>query len=68
MAQIFGFKPHERPVDAIGDYHRRNNQEKLSKSFTISLATINQNYSFSNYLRKFSAEKDKDQQHMLFLL
>ncbi|BBH02290.1 hypothetical protein Prudu_012814, partial [Prunus dulcis] len=30
--------------------------------------TINQNCSFSNYLKKFSAEKDKDQQHMLFLL
>ncbi|BBH06234.1 hypothetical protein Prudu_017820, partial [Prunus dulcis] len=35
---------------------------------TISPATINQNCSFSNYLKKFSAEKDKDQQHMLFLL
>ncbi|CAL2259883.1 unnamed protein product [Prunus armeniaca] len=41
MAQIFGFRPHGRPVD---------------------------NCSFSNYLRKFSVEKDKDQQHMLFLL
>ncbi|BBG93335.1 autoinhibited Ca2+-ATPase 11 [Prunus dulcis] len=45
MAQIFGFRPHGRPVDAVGDYHRRKNQEK-----------------------KFNAEKDKDQQHMLFLL
>ncbi|CAL8119925.1 unnamed protein product [Prunus armeniaca] len=68
MAQIFGFMPHGRPVDAIGDYHRRKNQEKLSKPFTISPAVINQNYSFSNYLSKFSVEKDKDQQHMLFLL
>ncbi|CAL8163978.1 unnamed protein product [Prunus armeniaca] len=39
MAQIFGFRPHGRPVDAVGDYHR-----------------------------KFSTEKDKDQQHMLFLM
>ncbi|CAL8082552.1 unnamed protein product [Prunus armeniaca] len=68
MAQIFGFRPHGRPVDAVGDYHRRKNQEKLAKPFTISPALINQNCSFSNYLRKFSAEKDKDQQHMLFLM
>ncbi|CAL9006533.1 unnamed protein product [Prunus brigantina] len=68
MAQIFGFRPHGRPVDAVGDYHRRKNQEKLSKPFTISPASINQNCSFSNYLKKFSVEKDKDQQHMLFLL
>ncbi|CAL8163068.1 unnamed protein product [Prunus armeniaca] len=68
MAQIFGFRPHGRPVDAVGDYHRRKNQERLAKPFTISPALINQNCSFSNYLRKFSAEKDKDQQHMLFLL
>ncbi|KAL6280385.1 hypothetical protein ACE6H2_017266 [Prunus campanulata] len=67
MAQIFEFRPHGRPVDAVGDYHRRKNQEKLAKPFTISPATINQNGSFSNYLRKFSTEKDKDQQHMLFL-
>ncbi|CAL2257097.1 unnamed protein product [Prunus armeniaca] len=68
MAQIFGFRPHERPVDAVGDYHRKKGQQKLAKPFTISPALINQNCSFSNYLRKFSAEKDKDQQHMLFLL
>ncbi|XP_008222865.1 PREDICTED: uncharacterized protein LOC103322714 [Prunus mume] len=68
MAQIFGFKPHGRPVDAVGDYHRKKNQQKLAKPFNISPALINQNCSFSNYLRKFSAEKDKDQQHMLFLL
>ncbi|BBG99802.1 hypothetical protein Prudu_009610, partial [Prunus dulcis] len=68
MAQIFGFRPHGRPVDAVGDYHRRKNQEKVATPFTISPATINQNCSFSNYLKKFSAEKDKDQQHMLFLL
>ncbi|CAL2265136.1 unnamed protein product [Prunus armeniaca] len=68
MAQIFGFRPYGRPVDAVGDYHRRKNQEKVAIPFTISLATINQNCSFSNYLKKFSAEKDKDQQHMLFLL
>ncbi|CAL9013694.1 unnamed protein product [Prunus brigantina] len=68
MAQIFGFRPHGRPVDAVGDYHRRKNQEKLAKPFTISPAAINQNCSFSNYLKKFSVEKDKDQQHMLFLL
>ncbi|CAL9021995.1 unnamed protein product [Prunus brigantina] len=65
MAQIFGFRPHGRPVDAVGDYHRRKNQEKLAKPFTISPAAINQNCSFSNYLKKFSVEKDKDQQHML---
>ncbi|CAL8168401.1 unnamed protein product [Prunus armeniaca] len=65
MAQIFGFRPHGRPVDAVGDYHRKKNQQKLAKPFTISPALINQNCSFSNYLRKFSAEKDKDQQHML---
>ncbi|CAL2247475.1 unnamed protein product [Prunus armeniaca] len=68
MAQNFGFRPHGRLVDAIGDYHRRKNQEKLSKPFTVSSAVINQNCSFSNYLRKFNVEKDKDQQHMLFLL
>ncbi|CAL8168692.1 unnamed protein product [Prunus armeniaca] len=68
MAQIFGFRPHGRPVDAVGDYHRRKNHEKLSNPFTISPATINQNYSFSNYLRKFSVENDKNQQHMMFLL
>ncbi|CAL8995333.1 unnamed protein product [Prunus brigantina] len=68
MAKIFGFRPHGRPIDAVGDYHRRKNQEKLAKPFTISPASINQNCSFSNYLKKFSAEKDKDQQHMLFLL
>ncbi|CAL2259636.1 unnamed protein product [Prunus armeniaca] len=68
MAQIFGFRPRGRLVDAVGDYHRRKNQKKLDKPFTISLALINQNCSFYNYLRKFSAEKDKDQQHMLFLL
>ncbi|CAL2270528.1 unnamed protein product [Prunus armeniaca] len=60
--------PHGRPVDAVGDYHRRKNQENLSCPSTISPATINQNCSFSNYLRKFSYEKNQDQQHMLFLL
>ncbi|CAL9012419.1 unnamed protein product, partial [Prunus brigantina] len=54
MAQIFGFRPHGRPVDAVGDYHRRKNKKKLAKPFTIYPATINQNCS--------------DQQHMLFLL
>ncbi|KAI5320983.1 hypothetical protein L3X38_040691 [Prunus dulcis] len=68
MAQIFGFRPHGRPVDVVGDYHRRKNQEKLSKPFTISPSLINHNCYFSNFLRKFSAEKDKDQQQMLFLL
>ncbi|BBH05113.1 autoinhibited Ca2+-ATPase 11 [Prunus dulcis] len=68
MAQIFGFRPHGRPVDAVGDYHRRKNQEKVAIPFTVSPATINQNCSFSNYLKRFSIEKDKDQQHMLFLL
>ncbi|CAL9019385.1 unnamed protein product [Prunus brigantina] len=68
MAQIFGFRPHGRPVDAVGDYHRRKNQEKLAKPFIISPSAINQNCSFSNYLKKFNTEKDKDQQHMLFLL
>ncbi|CAL2266794.1 unnamed protein product [Prunus armeniaca] len=41
MAQIFGFRPHGRPVDAVGDYHRRKNQQKLTKPFTISPALIN---------------------------
>lgn len=68
MAQIFGFRPYGRPVDAVGDYHIRKNQEKLAKPFIIPSAAINQNCSFSNYLKKFSLEKDKDQQHMLFLL
>ncbi|CAL8152948.1 unnamed protein product [Prunus armeniaca] len=68
MAQIFGFRPYGRPVDAVGDYHRKKDQHKLAKPFNISPALINQNCSFSNYLRKFSVEKDKDQQHMLFLL
>ncbi|CAL9001592.1 unnamed protein product [Prunus brigantina] len=68
LAQIFGFRPHGRPVDAVGDYDRKKNQQKLAKPFTISPALINQNFYFSNYLRKFSAEKDKDQQHMMFLL
>ncbi|CAL8162180.1 unnamed protein product [Prunus armeniaca] len=49
MAQIFRFRPHGRPVDVVGDYHRRKNQEKLAKPFTVSPATINQNCSFSNY-------------------
>ncbi|CAL8151980.1 unnamed protein product [Prunus armeniaca] len=61
MAQIFRFRPYRRPVDAVGDYHRRKNQEKLAKPFTIYPASINQNCSFSNYLRNFRAEKDKDQ-------
>ncbi|CAL2230770.1 unnamed protein product [Prunus armeniaca] len=25
MAQIFGFRPYGRPVDAVGDYHRKKN-------------------------------------------
>ncbi|CAL2238974.1 unnamed protein product [Prunus armeniaca] len=40
MVQIFGFRPHGRPVDAVGDYHRKKNQEKMAKPFTISPATI----------------------------
>ncbi|CAL8135254.1 unnamed protein product [Prunus armeniaca] len=67
MAQIFGFRRHGRPVVVVGDYHRRKNQEKLAKPFTISPAIINHNCT-SNYLKKFSTEKDGDQQHMLFLL
>ncbi|CAL8117909.1 unnamed protein product [Prunus armeniaca] len=38
---IFGFRPHGRPVDAIGDYHRKKNQQKLAKPFNISPALIN---------------------------
>ncbi|CAL9028860.1 unnamed protein product [Prunus brigantina] len=68
MAHIFGFRPHGRPADAVSDYHRGKNCEKLAKKFTISPAMINQNCSFSNYLKRFSVEKDRDQQHMLFLL
>ncbi|CAL8152347.1 unnamed protein product [Prunus armeniaca] len=68
MNQIFGFRPHERPADAVGDYHRRKNCERLAKKFTVSPATINQNCSFSNYLKKFSVWRDRDPQHMLFLL
>ncbi|KAI5323233.1 hypothetical protein L3X38_032305 [Prunus dulcis] len=41
MAQIFGFRPHGRPADAVGDYHKRKNEEKLPKPFNISPATIN---------------------------
>ncbi|CAL2230240.1 unnamed protein product [Prunus armeniaca] len=59
IAQIFRFRPHGRPVGAVGDYHRKKNQQKLAKPFTISPALINQNCSFSNYLRKLNAEKDK---------
>ncbi|BBH09743.1 autoinhibited Ca2+-ATPase 11, partial [Prunus dulcis] len=55
----FGFRPHGRPVDAVGDYHRRKNQEKVLRSTRTALL---------QYLKRFSAEKDKDQQHMLFLL
>ncbi|CAL2239193.1 unnamed protein product [Prunus armeniaca] len=68
LAQIFGFRLHGRPVDAVGDYHRGKNRKRLAKPFTILAATINQNCSFSNFLKKFSTKKDKDQQHMLFLL
>ncbi|CAL2255261.1 unnamed protein product [Prunus armeniaca] len=68
MAQIFRFKLHGRPVDAVGDYHRGKNCERLAKKFTVSPTTINQNCSFSNYLKKFSVQRDRDPQHMLFLL
>ncbi|XP_021823347.1 uncharacterized protein LOC110764646 [Prunus avium] len=68
MAKIFGFRPHGRLADAVGDYHRGKNCERLVKKFTIPPTTINQNCSFSNYLKKFSIEQDRDQQHMLFLL
>ncbi|CAL8152488.1 unnamed protein product [Prunus armeniaca] len=68
LAQIFGFRPHGRLADAVGDYHRGKNRQRLAKPFTIPVTTINQNCSFSNFLKKFSTEKDKDQQHMLFLL
>ncbi|CAL8112087.1 unnamed protein product [Prunus armeniaca] len=68
MAQIFGFMPYGRPANAIGDYHRRKNGEKVAKKFTISSTVINQNCSFSNFLKRFCSEKDKDQQHMFFLL
>ncbi|CAL8993901.1 unnamed protein product [Prunus brigantina] len=53
LAQIFGFRPHRRPADAVGDYHRGKNRERLAKPFTIPVATINQNCSFSNFLKKF---------------
>ncbi|XP_034200824.1 uncharacterized protein LOC117615778 [Prunus dulcis] len=68
LAQIFGFRPHGWPADAVGDCHIGKNRERLAKPFTIHAATINQNCSFSNFLKKFSTEKDRDQQHMLFLL
>ncbi|CAL2254919.1 unnamed protein product [Prunus armeniaca] len=48
MAQIFRFRPYGRPIDAVGDYHRRKNQEKLAKPFTISPASINQKFVFPN--------------------
>ncbi|BBN67633.1 hypothetical protein Prudu_136S000500 [Prunus dulcis] len=60
MAQIFGFRPHGRPIDAVGDYHRRKNQEKVATP-SLSLQP-------RSTRTRFSAEKDKDQQHMLFLL
>ncbi|CAL9021629.1 unnamed protein product [Prunus brigantina] len=28
MSQIIGFRPHGRPADAFGDYHRRKNGEE----------------------------------------
>lgn len=68
LAQIFGFRPHGTPADVVGDYHKSKNRERVAKPFTILAATINQNCSFSNFLKKFSIEKDRDQQHMLFLL
>ncbi|CAL2270708.1 unnamed protein product [Prunus armeniaca] len=43
-------------------------EERLAKPFTIPAAMINQNCSFSIFLKKFSTEKDKDQQHVMFLL
>ncbi|CAL8119887.1 unnamed protein product [Prunus armeniaca] len=46
LAQIFGFSPHGRPADAVDDYHRGKNRERLAKPFTIPAATINQNCSF----------------------
>lgn len=57
MAQNFRFRPHERPCDANGDYHRRKNGEGLAKKFTIASALINQNCPFSNFLEEV--------QHML---
>lgn len=45
----------------VGDYHKGKNCEKLAKKFTISPAMIKQNWSFSNYLKKFSTERDRDQ-------
>ncbi|KAI5335838.1 hypothetical protein L3X38_025972 [Prunus dulcis] len=59
---VFGILP-ATPLISV-----RKNQEKVAIPFTVSPATINQNCSFSNYLKRFSTEKDKDQQHMLFLL
>ncbi|CAL8155811.1 unnamed protein product [Prunus armeniaca] len=66
MGQIFGFRPHGRHANAVGDYHRGKNYKKLAKKFTISPAMINHNCFFSNYLKRFSVERDRDQQHMLF--
>lgn len=68
MAQIFGFRPHGRPADTLGDYHKRKNGEGVAEKFSISSAVNNQNCSFSNFLIKFSTEKDNDQQHMFFFL
>ncbi|KAI5317384.1 hypothetical protein L3X38_037091 [Prunus dulcis] len=60
LAQIFGFRPHGRPADAVGDCHKGKNRERLANPFTIPAATINQNCSFSNFLKKFSTDKEKD--------
>ncbi|CAL2239376.1 unnamed protein product [Prunus armeniaca] len=42
MAQIFGFMPYGRPANAIGDYHRRKNGEKVAKKFTISSTALHE--------------------------
>ncbi|CAL9001092.1 unnamed protein product [Prunus brigantina] len=56
MAQIFGFMPYGRPADAVGDYHRRKNGEKVTKKFTISSTVITKNCSFSNFLKRFTSQ------------
>lgn len=68
MAQIFKFRSHGRLVDSLGDYHRRNNGERVAQPFDIPNGDINQHCAFSNYLKKFTKEKDKNKRHMLSLL
>ncbi|CAB4307235.1 unnamed protein product [Prunus armeniaca] len=71
MAAIFGFRPHGRVPDCIGDYQRRPSQEEKLK--TVCLTTnkeITDHSAFSKFIEYFRAKyrKDIEQEHMMFLL